>query len=153
MEERRLEAQVLILERQGVSGTFLYIVVLVREMRKKGRRRNPLPEIQEEGLLTPLRRGSSAYAYTSAVEVRRFNDLEAGTTTESHLTSHVEMAAALVDQVSLLGPLHFLLDRRFGISRPLTLIPTIQRPLKSCIPVCEQPVSFFFLFSCKFLRT
>ncbi|KAH8967292.1 hypothetical protein BDL97_03G070700 [Sphagnum fallax] len=71
-------------------------------MRKKGRRKNPLPEIQEEGLITPLRRGSSAYAFSNSPEPRRPNDLEAGTTTtDSHLTSNVEMAAALVDQAML----------------------------------------------------
>jgi two pore calcium channel protein len=49
-----------------------------------------------------LRRGSSAYAFSNSPEPRRVNDLEAGTTTtDSHLTSNVEMAAALVDQAML----------------------------------------------------
>lgn len=68
-------------------------------MRKKVRKKTPLPEIQEEGLLTPLRRGQSAYVQHGSMEIRRFADLEYGPSGESSLTSHVEMAAALVDQV------------------------------------------------------
>jgi len=68
-------------------------------MRKKVRKKTPLPEIQEEGLLTPLRRGQSVYVQSSSMEIRRFTDLEYGPQSESSLTSHVEMAAALVDQV------------------------------------------------------
>lgn len=67
-------------------------------MRKKVRKKTPLPEIQEEGLLTPLRRGQSAYVQHGSMEIRRFADLEYGPSGESSLTSHVEMAAALVDQ-------------------------------------------------------
>lgn len=70
-------------------------------MRKKVRKKTPLPEIQEEGLLTPLRRGQSAYVQSSSVEIRKFSDLEYGPQSESSLTSHVEMAAALVDQAML----------------------------------------------------
>jgi two pore calcium channel protein len=68
-------------------------------MRKKVRKKTPLPEIQEEGLLTPLRRGQSAYVQSSTMEIRKFSDLEYGPQSESSLTSQVEMAAALVDQV------------------------------------------------------
>lgn len=65
------------------------------------RKKTPLPEIQEEGLTTPLRRGSPAFAHTNSLDARRFNDMEAGNShTESYFTSHVEMAAALVDQVT-----------------------------------------------------
>lgn len=70
-------------------------------MRKKVRKKTPLPEIQEEGLLTPLRRGQSAYVQSTSMDFRKFAaDLEFGPQSESSLTSHVEMAAALVDQVS-----------------------------------------------------
>lgn len=68
-------------------------------MRKKVRKKTPLPEIQEEGLMTPLWRGQSTYVQSSSMEIRRFTDLEYGPQSESSLTSHVEMAAALVDQV------------------------------------------------------
>lgn len=65
------------------------------------RKQTPLPEIQEEGLLTPLRRGQSEYGQSTSTDFRRFADLEYGPQSgESSLTSHVEMAAALVDQVS-----------------------------------------------------
>ena len=64
------------------------------------RKKTPLPEIQEEGLLTPLRRGQSAYVQSTSTDFRRFADLEYGPQSESSLTSHVEMAAALVDQVA-----------------------------------------------------
>ncbi|KAG0601477.1 hypothetical protein M758_11G114500 [Ceratodon purpureus] len=70
-------------------------------MRKKVRKKTPLPEIQEEGLLTPLRRGQSAYVQSTSTDFRRFADLEYGPNSESSLTSHVEMAAALVDQAML----------------------------------------------------
>jgi len=66
------------------------------------RKKTPLPEIQEEGLTTPLRRGSPAFAHTNSLDARRFNDMEAGNShTESYFTSHVEMAAALVDQAMM----------------------------------------------------
>uniref|UniRef100_A0A7I4BQ85 Ion transport domain-containing protein n=1 Tax=Physcomitrium patens TaxID=3218 RepID=A0A7I4BQ85_PHYPA len=71
-------------------------------MRKKVRKKTPLPEIQEEGLLTPLRRGQSAYVQSTSMDFRKFAaDLEFGPQSESSLTSHVEMAAALVDQAML----------------------------------------------------
>lgn len=68
-------------------------------MRKKLIRKNTLPEIQEEGLLTPLRRGASYSAYAGHTPgIGRLRDLEAGP--DNHpLHSNVEMAAALVDQV------------------------------------------------------
>lgn len=71
------------------------------EMRKKLTRRNTLPEIQEEGLLTPLRRGAAYSGYgAQPQDPKRSRDLEAGADTPHHqLNSNVEMAAALVDQV------------------------------------------------------
>lgn len=69
-------------------------------MRKKMIRRSTLPEIQEEGLLTPLRRPSS-YSGNSP-DFKNVRDLEAGPEPPYHqLHSNVEMAAALVDQVTL----------------------------------------------------
>lgn len=72
-------------------------------MRKKLTRRNTLPEIQEEGLLTPLRRGAAYSGYgVQPQDPKRSRDLEAGADTPHHqLNSNVEMAAALVDQVIL----------------------------------------------------
>ncbi|KAG0613396.1 hypothetical protein M758_6G099500 [Ceratodon purpureus] len=69
-------------------------------MRKKLLRRNTLPEIQEEGLLTPLRRPSSYTGYSLLPsDSKRVRDLEAGPDPPYHrLHSNVEMAAALVDQ-------------------------------------------------------
>ncbi|XP_024379909.1 two pore calcium channel protein 1 isoform X1 [Physcomitrium patens] len=69
-------------------------------MRKQLLRRNTLPEIQEEGLLTPLRRPSSYSGYNlHPPGSRRVRDLEAGPDPPYHqLHSNVEMAAALVDQ-------------------------------------------------------
>lgn len=66
-------------------------------------RRNTLPEIQEEGLLTPLRRPSS-HSECSLLppDCRSVRDVEAGPDPPYHqLHSNVEMAAALVDQVTL----------------------------------------------------
>ncbi|XP_024358614.1 two pore calcium channel protein 1 [Physcomitrium patens] len=68
---------------------------------RKVRKKTPLPEIQEEGLLTPLRRGQSAYVQSTSTDFRRFTDLESGPQSEPSLTSHVEMAAALVDQAMM----------------------------------------------------
>ena len=72
-------------------------------MRKKFFRRNTLPEIEEEGLTTPLRRGVSYPCYaTHPQDLRKSRDLEAGPDTPHHdhqLHSNVEMAAALVGQV------------------------------------------------------
>jgi len=64
-------------------------------------RRNTLPEIQEEGLLTPLRRGAAYSGHgVQPQDPKRSRDLEAGADTPHHqLNSNVEMAAALVDQV------------------------------------------------------
>lgn len=61
---------------------------------------NTLPEIQEEGLLTPLRRPSSYSGYSLLPpDSKRERDLEAGPDVPYHqLHSNVEMAAALVDQ-------------------------------------------------------
>ena len=71
------------------------------EMRKKLMRRNTLPEIQEEGLLTPLRCGAAYSGHgVQPQDPKRSRDLEAGADTPHHqLNSNVEMAAALVDQV------------------------------------------------------
>jgi two pore calcium channel protein len=73
------------------------------DMRKKFFRRNTLPEIEEEGLTIPLRRGVSYPCYaTHPQDLRKSRDLEAGPDTPHHdhqLHSNVEMAAALVDQV------------------------------------------------------
>lgn len=73
-------------------------------MRKKWlMRRNTLPEIQEENLLSPLRRPSSYSGYSLLPsDSKRVGDLEAGPEPHYHqLHSNVEMAAALVDQVNL----------------------------------------------------
>lgn len=72
-------------------------------MRKKWLRRNTLPEIQEESLLSPLRRPSSHSEYDLLPsDSKRMRDLEAGPDLPNHqLHSNVEMAAALVDQVYL----------------------------------------------------
>lgn len=72
-------------------------------MRKKLLRMNTLPEIQEEGLLTPLRRPSSYSGYSLlSPDLKRERDLEAGPDAPYHqLHSNVEMAAALIDQVTL----------------------------------------------------
>jgi two pore calcium channel protein len=63
-----------------------------------------LPEIQEEGLSTPLRRPSSYSGYSLLPpDSKRERDLEAGPDVPYHqLHSNVEMAAALVDQVIML---------------------------------------------------
>jgi two pore calcium channel protein len=71
-------------------------------MKKNFRRtgKPTLPEIQEEGLLTPLRRGASFSAYAVAhhkLVTPSLRDLESGS--DHNLHSNVEMAAALVDQV------------------------------------------------------
>ncbi|XP_024360131.1 two pore calcium channel protein 1 isoform X1 [Physcomitrium patens] len=69
-------------------------------MRKKFLRRNTLPEIQEEGLLTPLHRPPS-YSECGFYppNSKRVRDIEAGPDPHYHpLHSNVEMAAALVDQ-------------------------------------------------------
>jgi two pore calcium channel protein len=70
-------------------------------MKKNFRRtgKPTLPEIQEEGLLTPLRRGASFSAYAVAhhkLVTPSLRDLETGS--DHNLHSNVEMAAALVDQ-------------------------------------------------------
>jgi len=66
-------------------------------------RRSTLPEIQEESLLSPLRRPSSYSGYSLLPsDSKRVRDLEAGPEPSHHqLHSNVEMAAAFVDQVSL----------------------------------------------------
>lgn len=60
-----------------------------------------MPEIQEEGLLTPLRCGAAYSGHgVQPQDPKRSRDLEAGADTPHHqLNSNVEMAAALVDQV------------------------------------------------------
>lgn len=55
-------------------------------MRKIVRKQISLPEIQEEGFLTPLRRRQSAYVQSSSMEIRKLADLKYGPQGESPLT-------------------------------------------------------------------